>query len=155
MSPNYPLYTVGNRAPCTRDSVFRDFYAFFGIFIYTLFFYSPALCVHIVLYYINCILFSVAFSCFGRVCRYAIKPTGPIKTQLNFFSFPIFPLFRVYLRSVICDRFLLIFRIRKPFSYTCINVGCGGACVKRKRDYRVPNRLIYCTVYRELLCNGS
>lgn len=156
-----PTLHGGNRAAYTRLG-FRDFYAFFGIFIYSfLLLARPQLLARYHIIY--CIPFSAVFSCWSYVCRYAIKADRSDKNVVKLFSFPIFPpLAFVCLRSVICDQFLLIFRIRKTVflirvlvtvvvGVVVVVVG-GGVCVKRRRDYRAPYRLIYCIRFRERHC---
>jgi len=156
-----PTLHGGNLAAYTRLG-FRDFYAFFGIFIYYFLLLTRRPPTTALPYNILYTLFSGVRSPAGRsyVCRYAIKPTGPIKTQLNFFLLSNFsPLARsVFTIGNLCDRFLLIFRIRKTVFLirvlvTAVVAAAGACvCVKRRRDYRAPNRLIYCIRFRERHC---
>lgn len=127
-----PTLHGGNRAAYTRFG-FRDFYAFFGIFIYSflLLTRSQLLVRYHIIY---CIPFSAAFSRWSYVCGVSVrdKTDRSDKNAVKlFFSFPIFPLLRLYLRSVICDRFLLIFRIRKIVFLirVLVTVVVAGACV--------------------------
>jgi len=109
-----PTLHGGNRAAYTRFG-FRDFYAFFGIFIYSFLLLTR----HRLLvryHIIYCIPFSATFSCWSYVCRYAIKPTGPIKTQLNFFSpFQFFPSCACIYDREFVTGFCLFTGLEKPF----------------------------------------
>lgn len=98
-----------------RDSRFFGIFMRFSGFLFT-FLPTTYLYIYICVYLLN--ITTLSAGSLGSV-SYAIKPTGLIKTQLNFlfffFSFlQFFPRPLAFtLRSVICDRFLLIFRIRK------------------------------------------
>jgi len=129
--------------------VFGIFMRFSG-FLFTVFFYSLALGSYCDTIY--CILFSVVFSCWMCVLVRDKTDRSNKNAVKLFFSFPIFPLFRVYLRSVICDRFLLIFRIRKTVFLLRVLVAVARVCVKKK-GITAGHRIEWFTVrFRELHC---
>lgn len=136
-----PPRTTHSACVHTHDGRFFGIFMRFSLFLLTFFFF--------LFRSYSVYPFLRSFVC---VCvSYAIKPTGPIKTQLHyFFSFPIFP---HSLRSVICYRFLLIFRIRKTVFLVLVAVVRSGVvfmsfavylCVCKREEGLPPKRLIYC-----------